>query len=195
MESVDLRRLSMARVSLDPPRSMTIRLGEWYSRRRYGDVLDPGRVLAHNPRVLKTYVREELSLEKWKAVPSGIKALAVMSAAATVGCAWCMDFGYWKTMTAGAVDPAKVTDMPRWRESSAYTEVERAAIEYAEAMSLTPPAVTDDHVARLRAFLDEAQVVELTMMIAVENQRARFNTALGLTSQGFADRCELAPVS
>jgi hypothetical protein len=31
-------------------------------------------------------------------------------------------------------------------------------------------------------------------MIAVENQRSRFNTALGLTSQGFSDRCELAPV-
>jgi alkylhydroperoxidase family enzyme len=184
----------MARVSLDPPRSMTIKFGEWYSRRRYGDVLDPGRVLAHNPRVLKTCMREELSVEKWKAVPAGLKALAVMSAAATVGCAWCMDFGYWHTMTAGDVEPAKLRDMPRWRESSAYTEGERAAIEYAEAMSLTPPAVTDDHVARLRTFLDEAQVVELTMMIAVENQRSRFNTALGLTSQGFADRCELVPV-
>jgi alkylhydroperoxidase family enzyme len=194
MNSTDLRRLSMARVSLDPPRSLTIRIGERYSRRRYGNVLDPARALAHNPRVMKTYVREELSLARWKAVPSGLKALAVMSAAATVGCAWCMDFGYWQTMTAGDVDPAKLRDLPRWRESTAYTEDERAAIEYAEAMSLTPPTVTDDHVARLRRFLDEAQVVELTMMIAVENQRSRFNTALGLTSQGFSDRCELAPV-
>jgi len=29
------------------------------------------------------------------------------------------------------------------------------------------------------------------MMIAVENQRSRFNSALGLTSQGFSDRCEV----
>jgi hypothetical protein len=28
------------------------------------------------------------------------------------------------------------------------------------------------------------------MMIAVENQRSRFNSALGLTSQGFTDRCK-----
>jgi alkylhydroperoxidase family enzyme len=184
----------MARVSLNPPRSMTIKFGEWYSRRRYGEVLDPARALAHNPRVMKTYVREELSLARWKAVPSRLKALAVMSAATTIGCAWCLDFGYWQSMTGGHIDPAKLRDLPRWRESSAYTEDERAAIEYAEAMSLTPPTVTDDHVARLRGFLDEAQVVELTMMIAVENQRSRFNTALGLTSQGFSDRCELAPV-
>jgi alkylhydroperoxidase family enzyme len=61
-------------------------------------------------------------------------------------------------------------------------------------MSGTPPMVEDSHVVRLRAFLDEAQVVELTMTIAIENQRSRFNAALGLSSQGFADRCELKPV-
>jgi alkylhydroperoxidase family enzyme len=127
----------MARVSLDPPRSLTIRIGEWYSRRRFGAVLDPGRVMAHNPRVLKTYVREELSAEKWKRVPSGLKSLAAMSAAATVGCAWCMDFGYWQS-TIGGADPAKIRDIRQWRESTAYTEPERAVIEYAEAMSVTP---------------------------------------------------------
>lgn len=183
----------MARISLDPPRSLTIKLGEWYSRRRFGDVLEPGRVMAHNPKVLRTYVREEMSAEKWTAVPSQLKTLAVMAAAATVGCEWCMDFGYWHGMDEG-IPAAKVQDMPRWRDSGAYTAQERSVIEYAEAMSSTPVTVTDDHVARLRADLDEAQVVELTMMIAIENQRARFNSALGLTSQGFADRCELKAV-
>jgi len=183
----------MARISLDPPRSLTIKLGEWYSRRRFGDVLEPGRAMAHNPRVLRTYVRAEMSAEKWRAVPSQLKMLAEMAAAATVGCEWCMDFGYWHGMGEG-IAAAKVQDVPRWRDSDAYTTQERSVLEYAEAMSSTPVTVTDDHVARLREHLDEAQVVELTMMIAIENQRARFNSALGLASQGFADRCELKPV-
>ena len=46
-------------------------------------------------------------------------------------------------------------------------------------------------VAELRRSLDDAQLVELTMMISVENSRSRFNSALGLTSQGFRDRCEI----
>ena len=46
-------------------------------------------------------------------------------------------------------------------------------------------------VAGLRRQLDDAALVELTMMIAVENVRSRFNSALGLTSQGFRDRCEI----
>jgi hypothetical protein len=32
------------------------------------------------------------------------------------------------------------------------------------------------------------------MMVAVENTRSRFNSALGLTSQGFKDRCEIPDV-
>jgi hypothetical protein len=53
-------------------------------------------------------------------------------------------------------------------------------------------------VEGLRRRLDDAQLVELTMMAAVENTRSRFNSALGLTSQGFKDRCEIpaaAPAS
>jgi alkylhydroperoxidase family enzyme len=64
-------------------------------------------------------------------------------------------------------------------------------LAYAEAASGTPMTVTDDMVAELRQHLDDAALVQLTMMIAVENQRSRFNSALGLTSQGFTDRCEL----
>jgi AhpD family alkylhydroperoxidase len=135
-------------------------------------------------------LRAEMSLARWKRVPPQLKHLAVMAAAVTVGCAWCVDFGYWVGEQKG-VDARKVRDVPRWRESNAYTDLERRVIAYAEAMSLTPPAVTDEMVAALRADLDDAQLVELTMMIAVENQRSRFNTALGLTAQGFQDRCEV----
>ena len=82
-------------------------------------------------------------------------------------------------------------DVPRWRDSDVYTDLERQVMAYAEAMTATPPAVTDEMVAGLRRELDDAALVELTMMVAVENVRSRFNSALGLTSQGFKDRCEI----
>ena len=72
-----------------------------------------------------------------------------------------------------------------------FTELERLVLEYAEAMTVTPPAVTDELVARLGRQLSEAQLVELTAIVAVENLRSRINSALGLTAQGFKDRCEL----
>jgi AhpD family alkylhydroperoxidase len=187
----------MARIPLDPPRTLLYRLAEWYSRRTYGAVLDPGAAMAHNPRVLITDARFERSLARWNRLDPTLKALAQMASAATIGCSWCMDFGYWESTRQG-VDPAKLRDVARWRDSAVYTDLERAVMEYAEAMTSTPLAVTDEMVEELRHRLDDAQLVELTMMAAVENTRSRFNSALGLTSQGFKDRCEIptaAPAS
>ena len=84
-------------------------------------------------------------------------------------------------------------EVPRWRESDVFTPLEREVIAYAEAMTATPPQVTEEMVDGLVAGLGVPAVVELTKMVAVENERSRFNSALGLTSQGFSDRCELAP--
>jgi alkylhydroperoxidase family enzyme len=180
----------MARISLDPPRTLLNRAVTWYSRRVYGTELDPALAMGHNSRVLLTNLRSETSLARWKKLDLMLKGLAQAAPAAAIGCSWCMDFGYWVGHEQG-IDPAKLRDIPRWRDSDVYTDLERRVLEYAEAMTSTPPAVTDQMVEGLRRDLDDAAVVELTMMIAVENQRSRFNSALGLASQGFKDRCEL----
>lgn len=180
----------MARISLNPPRTPLYRLAEWWSRRTYGDVPDPGAALAHNPRVLLSNVRYERSLARWNRVDPELKALAVLASAASIGCSWCVDFGYWESVRRG-IDPVKLRDVPQWRDSHVYTDLDRRVMAYAEAMSSEPVVVTDEMVAGLRRELDDAQLVELTMMVAVENSRSRFNSALGLTSQGFRDRCEI----
>jgi alkylhydroperoxidase family enzyme len=64
-------------------------------------------------------------------------------------------------------------------------------MEYAEAMTETPPTVDDELVRRLRVHFDEAQLVELTMLICMDNLRSRFSSALGLPPQGFKDRCKI----
>ncbi|MFC7885384.1 carboxymuconolactone decarboxylase family protein [Streptomyces sp. NPDC057376] len=180
----------MARVSLTPPRTIFFRVMEWYSRRTYGKVLDPGKALAHNPRVLWGYLRFEQSVAKWNRLDSDLKALSVMASAASIGCSWCMDFGYWENAERG-MDRRKLHDVPVWRDSDVYTPLERDVMEYAEAMTATPPTVGDELAARLRTALGEPAFVELTAMVAVENLRSRINAALDLTSQGFRDSCEV----
>ena len=54
-------------------------------------------------------------------------------------------------------------------------------------MSRTPVAVSDALFARLREQFDDAQLVELTHVIALENMRGRFNLALGIGAAGFSD--------
>ena len=183
----------MARISLTPRRTLFFRLMEWYSKRTYGKVLDPGKALAHQPRVLWSDLRFEQSVAKWNKLDPDLKALAEMASAATIGCAWCMDFGYWVSRERGMARE-KLVDVPRWRDSDVYTELERDVMEYAEAMTATPPTVDDALAARLLGRLGEPAFVELTAVVAVENLRSRINAALGLTSQGFKDSCDLPPV-
>jgi alkylhydroperoxidase family enzyme len=63
--------------------------------------------------------------------------------------------------------------------------MERAALEYAEAMTITGQRVGDELFARLRTYFDEGQIVELTAAVALENFRSKFNVPLGVESQGF----------
>jgi alkylhydroperoxidase family enzyme len=87
-------------------------------------------------------------------------------------------------MHAGATED-KVRAVESAATSELFTESERAALAYAEAMTITGRGVTDALFARVRACFDEAQVVELTAAVALENFRSKFNTALGIGAQGF----------
>ncbi len=180
----------MTRITLDPPRTPVGRLAEWWARRTFGAEMDPVRAMAHAPHVLRSVLVFERSVDRWRGLDPTLAALAVTATAATVGCSWCLDFGYWVNTQRGA-DPGKIGDVPRWRDSDRYSPLERQVLAYAEAVSSTPPQVTDEMVAALRRELGDAALVELTVLIGVENTRSRFNTALGLTGQGFRDRCEV----
>ena len=79
----------------------------------------------------------------------------------------------------------KVADLGAWRESGAFSEPERAALEYAERMTHTGEKVDETLFGRLKGYFSEAQIVELTAAIALENFRSKFNPALGVESQGF----------
>lgn len=87
-------------------------------------------------------------------------------------------------MQAGATDD-KIRQVPSWRESDLFTPMEKDALEYAEQMTITGEKVGDELWTRLRGHFTEAQMVELTAAVAVENFRSKFNIPLGVEAQGF----------
>jgi AhpD family alkylhydroperoxidase len=179
-----------ARIPLDHPQTPFVRLMSAWSRRRYGAVLEPGLALLHNRRVLRTVVRLETGAERWSSLDTALKDLATAAVSAQIGCSWCMDFGYYVSRNRG-LDRAKLENLTDWRDFPGYSPLERNVLAYAEAMTATPPEVTDELVEALRTELTDEQLVELTEMISLENLRSRTNSALGLTSQGFKDHCEV----
>lgn len=164
-----------------------------YARRTWGEVPDNAYVMFHNKKVMRAVFAGESKAAKCDALDENLKSYAQMASAAVIGCSWCLDFGYFLAHNDGlAID--KVRQVPQWRESDAFTELERDVMEYAEAMSATPPTVDDWMVEKLTDQLGVEGVVELTFFVALENERSRFNAAMGLATQGYSDRCELVPL-
>jgi alkylhydroperoxidase family enzyme len=80
---------------------------------------------------------------------------------------------------------AKLLAVTGWRDSELFSEPERLALEYAERITITGQSVDETLFAKLKAHYSEAQIVELTAAIALENFRSKFNPPLGIEAQGF----------
>jgi alkylhydroperoxidase family enzyme len=94
-------------------------------------------------------------------------------------------------MHSHGISREKVEAIPQWRNSNVFDPLERLVMEYAEALTKTPPTVDDELVRRLRGHFDETQFVELTAIVCLENLRSRRNTAFGMMPQGFKARCDV----
>jgi alkylhydroperoxidase family enzyme len=88
---------------------------------------------------------------------------------------------------ANGVTEAQLLDLARYRESDAFSALEKAVLDYAVALSQTPANASDELVKRLREDLSDEQLVELTANIAWENFRARFNRGFDVAAQGFSE--------
>lgn len=163
------------------------------AKRRFGEVPEPFSVAAHHPRLLvANAVHESLLQSGSKKLPASVRELAVFWTARTVGCSWCVDFGSM-LMRLDDLDVDRLKDIDQYATSPRYTDDERAAIAYADAMTTDPHTITDEQVDDLRTRFGEAGVIELTYQIGVENMRARMYSALGITEQGFSsgDACRV----
>jgi alkylhydroperoxidase family enzyme len=155
-----------------------------------GAIPEPVEVMWHNPSVALAALDIGAKVGEWDALDENLKSFAHMAVAAQVGCSWCLDISYFQAQNQN-LDMDKASQVTRWRESDAFTPLERDTLEYAEAMTNTPPTVTDELSARLLDRLGAAGMVELTVFVAFSNFATRSNTALGIESQGFAMACEV----
>ena len=164
------------------------------SKKMVGEVPDALGVMWHNRAVLKVSMGTGHKATKWNKCDKDLKSYAHMAVASLIGCSFCLDLGYFQAHNEG-LDEAKAREVPRWRESDLFTPLERDVMEYAEAMSQTPPTVTDELSARLLEQLGAPGLVELTAFAAMANQMARTNVALGIKAQGFSAACGLPPLA
>jgi 4-carboxymuconolactone decarboxylase len=144
------------------------------------------RIYAHHPRILLGYGALEAATERSRLVGERVKHLAAVRAAMVCGCEWCLDFGSSISEEAG-VGEDDLRDLPAYPTSDRFSAAEKVVLDYATAVSRSPVEVPAELFDRLREHFDEAQLVELTNVIAIENYRSRFNWAFGVGAQGFSE--------
>src|SRR4051794_32378448 len=147
-----------------------VRAANWYTRRAYGRDTAIAGVMAHTRWNLIGYGVLEFCHERSHAMPERLKALAATKAATIVGGAFCIDIGSAISREAGVTEQ-QLRDFHVYRDSPAFSEEEKLVLEYAEEMTRESVELPEEMVARLRRHFSEAQIVDLTAAIAIENLR------------------------
>jgi AhpD family alkylhydroperoxidase len=161
----------------------------WNQRRKYGKTLDAARLWARSPSLFFGVAMLYGMIDRESSpIDAALRSLVTVRVSQLNGCAFCVDLNSVTLLKRGAT-PEQVAALARWRESGLFDAREVAALDYAEAMTLSGVGVEDKHVAALRRHFSEDAVVELTGVIAFQNLSSKFNAALGVPPQGF---CPLA---
>ena len=147
---------------------------------------EPLELLAHAPELLRGCLAHQQAAAEASRVPTRLKHLAELKAATLTNCEYCIDLGSQISRRAGLSDELLLA-LPFYRTSPLFTELEKLVLDYAVAVTRTPVDVSDELFAQLREHFDEAQLVELTHAIALENLYGRFNLALGIGAAGFSE--------
>ncbi|MBI2508844.1 MAG: carboxymuconolactone decarboxylase family protein [Betaproteobacteria bacterium] len=157
----------------------------WNQRRKYGAVLDSALLWARAPRLFfGVAILYGMIDRRSSPVEPALRSLITVRVSQINHCPFCVDLNSATLMERGA-SPEKVEALARWRESELFSQRERAALDYAEAMTLSQGGVDDGLMDRLRRHFGDDAIVELTGLVAFQNLSSKFNAALGVPAQGF----------
>ncbi len=104
--------------------------------------------------------------------------LVKMRASQINGCGYCLDMHSKDARVAGETEQ-RLYVLSAWREAPFYTERERAALEWTEAVTLVSNGVHDDVFERVRKQFTDEEMVELTVAIVSINSWNRLAIGLG----------------
>ena len=162
----------------------------WSQERRYGQVLMPGLLWGRVPRLFMAVALLYGALDSRRSpLEPVLRSLVTVRVSQLNWCRFCVDLNS-HTLARRAGSEEKVAALATWQSSNVFDDRERAALEYAEAITFTDRDVTDELMAKLRQFFDEDATVELTGLIAFQNLSSKFNSTLDVPSQGF---CQIPP--
>lgn len=164
----------------------------WYIRpllaamgRQPSGLPEPVRLWARMPGALIGFLLLNRFLER-RGSPLGttLRALVRTRIAQLNACHFCVDLNASRVLGLG-IPEDKLRDLAGFATSPHYSEGEKAALAYAEAVTRPGIAIDADLIEILRRTYGDQGLVELAALIAQQNLSAKFNAALGVPAQGY----------
>ena len=181
------------RVQPKPLRSYPwfIRLFFLKQKKTYGRILDPGLLWGRSKWLFSTLALLYGAINrKGSPLSPALRSMLTVRVSQINHCEFCVDVNA-ATLARRGISEEKIKLLQNWRDSGCFDSMERAALEYAEAMTHTDRKVTPEIFAALKNFFDDDAIVELTGLVAFQNMSSKFNEALDIPSQGF---CQIAGI-
>jgi uncharacterized peroxidase-related enzyme len=145
--------------------------------KNYGRMPNIFGLMAYRPDVLRKFLPFYSAVMEGGTVEPRYKELAYMKTSLINGCE------YWtQAHTASAkrigITEEQIRALLFYERSPLFDEKEKVVILHAERVTRGAAAIRDASLTELRKFLDEGQIVELTLVICAANFTNRFNDAL-----------------
>ncbi len=170
----------------DPPRTpLGTRLVNAVVRAGGGAVTAPMRLWGRRPRLLSLFLSFWKTLDRRASpIPAALRSLIQVRISQLNVCVFCVDLTASHALARGISDE-KLQALEDFERSPLYGERERAALAFAEAVTITGRKVDEALRTRLRGSWDEDAIVELAALISFQNMSSKFNFALDVPAQGF----------
>ncbi|MBV9839705.1 MAG: carboxymuconolactone decarboxylase family protein [Solirubrobacterales bacterium] len=157
----------------------------------YGSGIEPVEIWAHQPKMMSAMGKFQGAVRKGNTVDERLKQLIELKGSQMIGCEWCLDLGSQICRNSGFSDE-ELLELPRYAQSSLFSDREKLALDYTVAVMRTPVEVTDELFARMKEQFTKQQLVEITALLTVVNLD-RFNAAFGIGSAGFSEGMVCVP--
>ena len=127
-----------------------------------------------SPAALKAMYALQVAVNTSGLEPS-LQELVKLRVSQINGCAFCIDMHFREAKAKGEKEE-RLYLLDAWRESPVYTDRERAALAWAEAVTLVSQThVPDEVFAEARKHFDESELVNLTLAVVAINGWNRFS--------------------
>jgi alkylhydroperoxidase family enzyme len=170
--------------AIEKPVGLRMRLAFWLTRRQFGKVMTPMKVLYPRVPEMMKLAYETVKFEtKGIRLEPGLRFMVATLVSQINGCGFCVDIARAMAIREH-LGMEKFSTLSEYRTSPLFSDRERAALAYVEEAT-RHKRVCDATFEALRQHFSEREIVEITCLNAVHNYYNLINVPLEIESDGF----------